>query len=254
MHLADLSALAGDIAYLSGQSFFAAQRTLIINSSLAICGSRFGKRWLTPGGTNYGISKEQNRVLRATLKQVRDVVESTATAMFADTGVLSRFDATGVLKQSSARELGIVGMAARSAGLSRDARSAYPIPPYQDFEPILLPSGDVYSRARLRYLEISQSMTLIDEWLCSLPEVLPYIAKLKDIPANAIAVSIIEGWRGEIVHLVQTDADAQTSLYKVYDPSFHNWTALALAVRGNGVSDFPVCNKSFNLSYCGFDL
>ena len=63
-----------------------------------------------------------------------------------------------------------------------------------------------------------------------------------------------EGWRGEIVHAVLTDAAGSIRRYKVVDPSFHNWSALAVAMPGNQISDFPLCNKSFNLSYCGHDL
>jgi len=69
-----------------------------------------------------------------------------------------------------------------------------------------------------------------------------------------MAVSLVEGWRGEICHSALTDSSGNISYYKVKDPSFHNWMALALAVRNQEISDFPVCNKSFNLSYCGNDL
>lgn len=254
MHLADLSALAGDIAYLSGQSFFAALRTTVINTSLSICGSRFGKRWLSPGGINYGISSELQRTIILALEKVKTQFSYAADAMFADTGCLSRFDSTGVVTTATARELNFVGMAARSAGLRRDARSSSPFYPYRDFKPVMGDNGDVFSRASLRVLEVHQSIGMLTEWLTTVGAVKPLLLPLPPVPANALAISIVEGWRGEIIHLAQTDAQAKTMFYKVYDPSFHNWTALAMAVRNNGVSDFPVCNKSFNLSYCGFDL
>ncbi len=77
-----------------------------------------------------------------------------------------------------------------------------------------------------------------------------------DVPlaADALSFSLVEGWRGEICHVALTDARGSIVKYKIKDPSLHNWLALALAVRGEGISDFPICNKSFNLSYCGHDL
>ncbi|MDZ7346234.1 MAG: hydrogenase, partial [candidate division KSB1 bacterium] len=80
------------------------------------------------------------------------------------------------------------------------------------------------------------------------------ISPLKSPESQALVVSMVEGWRGEIVHVLITDRDGKVRRCKLKDPSFHNWFGLALAVRGNGISDFPLCNKSFNLSYCGFDL
>jgi Ni,Fe-hydrogenase III large subunit len=177
-----------------------------------------------------------------------------SSAMFSDSGVLSRFDGTGVITKDFAESVGITGMAARSTGIKRDSRENYPIPPYHNYDTIMLPQGDVYARAYLRVLEIDRSLDLCLEWLESLSYVEAKVIPLPGIPANSIAVSITEGWRGEIVHMLRTDGEGGTAVYKVYDPSFHNWSALAMSVRNNGISDFPICNKSFNLSYCGFDL
>ncbi len=269
MHLADLSALAGDIAYLSGQSFFAALRTTIINSSLAICGSRFGKRWLKPGGINYGISAAQNSILREKLKIAAQQIILSADAMFADAGVLNRFDSTGTITAQTARELNMSGITAKATGLAIDARKDFPCQGYQGlilknrqtelanhgFRPLTLESGDVYARAYLRYLEILQSLEMIEFMLSTLPDVSasPNIVLPSPQP-DKIVISVTEGWRGRIVHLIQTDSKGNTMLYKVWDPSLHNWFALALAVRDNAISDFPLCNKSFDLSYCGADL
>jgi Ni,Fe-hydrogenase III large subunit len=82
----------------------------------------------------------------------------------------------------------------------------------------------------------------------------PIATPIKDIAADHFAVALVEGWRGEICHVALTDNNSRFSRYKVVDPSFHNWTGLALAMRNQQISDFPVCNKSFNLSYCGHDL
>ena len=74
------------------------------------------------------------------------------------------------------------------------------------------------------------------------------------LSSDSFVISVVEGWRGEIVHIAMTDINRKISKYKIKDPSFNNWYGLGLAVRNNGISDFPLCNKSFNLSYSGNDL
>lgn len=255
MHLADLSALSGDIAYLSGLNFFAALRTTVINSSLAICGSRFGKRWLRPGGVNYGISAQQNKVLRDTLDTFEAQFNRSSKALFGDSGVLNRFDSTGSISLQAAQELNMSGITAKACSYEVDARKDFPIKEAESFEPVTEQSGDVYARAMVRYREINQSLELIRYLLSTLPD--NSDIESGDIPQPnkaKMAVSIVEGWRGRIVHVLISADDGSTEQYKIYDPSLHNWFALALAVRGEGISDFPLCNKSFDLSYCGADL
>ena len=102
-------------------------------------------------------------------------------------------------------------------------------------------------------MEIGQSARIIREQLDALGGG-DLIRPLAAAAPSTLAVSLTEGWRGEIAHAAITDGQGRLARYKIKDPSFHNWFGLALAVRKNGISDFPVCNKSFNLSYCGFDL
>ena len=92
--------------------------------------------------------------------------------------------------------------------------------------------------------------------LASLPPLAeqPDAEALASLPPDTLAVSQVEGWRGEICHVAVTGPDGRFLTYKAIDPSFHNWPGLAMALRGNQISDFPLCNKSFNLSYCGHDL
>ena len=112
---------------------------------------------------------------------------------------------------------------------------------------------DVAARTLLRWLEAERSLDFIDEQVRHLPRG-GYRNQMKDVAANRCAVSLIEGWRGEICHVALTDDRGCFERYKIVDPSFHNWSGLGLALRGQQISDFPLCNKSFNLSYCGFDL
>jgi Ni,Fe-hydrogenase III large subunit len=115
------------------------------------------------------------------------------------------------------------------------------------------PGGDVFARARVRSLEIQRSGELLREQLATPPEG-DFQCQLAPPVPDTLAVSLVEGWRGEVCHVALTDGAGRFRRYKITDPSFHNWTGLALALRGTAISDFPICNKSFNLSYCGHDL
>lgn len=124
---------------------------------------------------------------------------------------------------------------------------------YSSIPSVRLDSGDVYARAKLRSLEIRSSIQFIFEQLDTLPAPKPR-GSLGPMAKNALTISLVEGHRGEVAHVVLTDSNGRLAQVKIKDPSFHNWQGLALAVRENGISDFPLCNKSFDLSYAGHDL
>jgi len=255
VHLGDLAALAADVAYLTGNAAFGALRTKAINTSLAICGSRFGRGLITPGGVNFDISPALRDDIRSAIAKLEEESDLAAEVLFASSSVLSRFENTGVVTQEDARQLGMVGPAARASGVAVDVRADHPYGGFSYFpiHTVTLNSGDVFARAYIRHVEIKQSVRIIAEQLDALQG-----GELKKslLPpaADMLVVSLAEGWRGEIAHVASTDGEGKLERYKIKDPSFHNWFALALAVRENGISDFPVCNKSFNLSYCGMDL
>jgi len=152
--------------------------------------------------------------------------------------------------------IGAVGMAARSAGLVRDIRLSHPLHHQSPFTPVHLYKGDVWARAMQRKMEVEQSVDIIFRTLDMLDKGNTYDKPSYDLNLQplALSVSLVEGWRGEICHAAITDRQGNIENYKVTDPSRHNWLTLALAVRGQEISDFPLCNKSFNLSYCGHDL
>jgi Ni,Fe-hydrogenase III large subunit len=169
--------------------------------------------------------------------------------------VQGRFEDTGRVAAEVAEELGLVGMAARACGLQQDVRKRHPSGMYR-FVHVPMSTwhtGDVYSRAYVRWLEIQQSISFVLGQLDGLPEGEACVST-GAMKADSLVVSLTEGWRGEICHVAMTDAAGRFSRYKVTDPSFHNWIGLALALRDGEISDFPLCNKSFNLSYCGHDL
>ena len=150
-------------------------------------------------------------------------------------------------------------MAARASGLSRDVRKSHPYLLYSsDMETVVKHHGDVYSITQIRIEEVGNSIAmvrkLIESWPFDESATQMAAAATPAMAPDTFVLSLVEGWRGEICHTAITDASGKLALYKVKDPSFHNWRMLELAVRNNEISDFPICNKSFNLSYCGHDL
>jgi Ni,Fe-hydrogenase III large subunit len=140
--------------------------------------------------------------------------------------------------------------------LKRDIRCSHPYSLYSELEhgPILKRHGDVYSRVQIRRKEVEQSLIYIRKLIANVPEISENTGIATNLRPDSFCLSLVEGWRGEICHCALTDKNGELMVYKIKDPSFHNWLVLALAVRNNEISDFPICNKSFNLSYSGHDL
>jgi len=256
IHIGDLSGIANDIAYLQGNNIFAALRTKVINTSLLICGSRLGRGLLKPGGVNFNIDLQTADLINSMIEDVQKKVKVTASSMFRNSGVIARLENTGIITHEDAESIGLVGMSARASAIKKDIRADHPYGLYKYLPicPKVMTTGDVYARAYIRYLEIMQSFDYVKEILSAMPEIDCDQKSDISIVPGSIVVAMTEGWRGEIVHTAITDDKGKVVRYKVKDPSFNNWYGLALATRSNGVSDFPLCNKSFNLSYCGFDL
>jgi len=146
-------------------------------------------------------------------------------------------------------------MAARASGIALDLRTTSGgIYREHRVEPCIEPSGDCWARARVRIAEINRSLAWMAAVTESYPRWQPVHRAVGSLAPGQLAIARIEGWRGEVVHALETGSDGTLVHYKVQDPSFRNWLGLALAVRENEISDFPICNKSFDLSYCGNDL
>lgn len=259
IHIGDMGAIAGDIAYSMGASIFGVTRTLVINTMLELSGSRFGRGLINVGGVNFDIDKEFAAKIVKMLEEVGKTVDRTTKVMLKSPTVLSRLERTGVVSYENAKELGAVGMAARASGVDIDSRFDFNDTWYTSLDVVkpFKAAGDVHSRFKLRYKEVKQSIQIIKKLLLRLEEFSsePVINRLNSVlDSNSFVVSIVEGWRGEVVHIALTGAKGELLRYKIKDPSFNNWYMLAMAVRNNGVSDFPLCNKSYNLSYCGNDL
>jgi len=254
-HVGDLGALAGDVGYLPTAAYCGRLRGDFLNLTALLCGSRFGRGLVRPGGAAFDVEPERALQAVERLETAYRDVENAVELLWATPSVGARFEETGRVSAEVARELGMVGPAARASGLQRDVRKTHPSGMYRFVHiPISTSgSGDVYARAYVRWLEIQRSVAFLRQQLRELPEG-PARAACGAPRPDLFCVSLVEGWRGEICHVAMTDAQGRFAAYKIVDPSFHNWAGLAMALREQQISDFPLCNKSFNLSYCGHDL
>lgn len=254
-HVGDLGALAADIGFLPASAYFGRLRGDFLNMLLDLTGNRYGRSFVTPGGVLSDIPPEMVLDFKKRLSIALTDLKNLAELFFTASSVLSRLEHTGILKTEAARELGVVGMVARASNLLRDVRQNYPTGIYRvhKVEPLRMTTGDVYARARLRSLESKRSLQFILERLEALTHE-KVIQPCGILKKESMIVSLMEGWRGEIAHVALTDTEGKIGRYKIVDPSFHNWEALSVAMQNEQISDFPLCNKSFNLSYAGHDL
>ncbi|MRR19346.1 NADH dehydrogenase subunit [bacterium] len=259
VHIGDTAALCGDVAYQLGQVTCEALRTMVINTTQFWCGNRFGKGLIRPGGSNYPMTDEIADEILGIIAEVERRYGNVTDCIYSLPSVLGRFEDIGTVTRQQAATIGAVGMAARTCGMLRDIRKTHPFQYYKKYniDTVTLETGDVLARGMLRALEVKASAAIIrgmvEAWRKAEKAVKKpdYIYRLRP---DSFAISLTEGWRGEICHTAVTDSEGNMAHYKVKDSSQHNWMALALAVRNQEISDFPVCNKSFNLSYCGHDL
>lgn len=256
IHTGNLSAICTDIAYQLGSSVFGRLRTPVINYFQTWCGNRLAKGLIRAGKNNFPFTEQSGEQLARLFEEFEpDFIE-----MYEEFGnlpsVLTRLEKTGTVIKEQASSVGTVGLSAKMSGIPRDIRTTHPHDMYEiiNHKPVIKHHGDVYSRTEIRKEEILQSIGYIRNMLKSIPPDNKSRLELKSPVPDSFAISLVEGWRGEICHSAVTDGHGELLHYKVKDPSMHNWLALALAVRNNEISDFPVCNKSFDLSYCGHDL
>jgi Ni,Fe-hydrogenase III large subunit len=256
MHTADLSAICADIGYQLGSSVFGRLRTPVINFFQEWCGNRLAKGLIRAGHNPFPF----NKVLADRLYEVLNAFEPDFMEMNRELSSLpsslSRFERTCMLTYDQLLSVGAVGPSARMNALNRDIRTSHPYGLYSELNhnPVIKHHGDVYSRVQIRKEEVIQSISYIRRLLNKTPETGLAMNQSDFLNPEMFGISLTEGWRGEICHAAVTDNNGELIIYKIKDPSFHNWLALALSVRQNEISDFPLSNKSFNLSYCGHDL
>ena len=255
-HVGDLGALSGDVAFLPPMNYCGRMRGDFLNMSLLLCGNRFSKGFIRPGGVLFTMDDEVRNILAERIIELKPQVKHVINLLFSTSSVRSRFEDCGTVSRSDAENLGLVGPAGRACGMPYDVRRCFPSEHYSELD---IPenserSGDVYARAKIRADEILQSMDLIQSLLNDPVETHCVGPQNSPVAPDSFVVTLNEAWRGEVSHCILTDAASNILRYKIKDPSFHNWNGLAMSLRDTEISDFPLNNKSYNLSYCGFDL
>lgn len=259
IHTGDIAALCIDAAYHLGANVFGILRTSIINFTQFWCGNRLGKSLVRVGGTHYPFTEELKKELLEVLLDYEKQFLEMANVTYRLPSIQNRFDFVGKITSKQAALIGTVGLSARMSNIVRDLRVTHPNAAFRKFpyETITLENGDVFSRFMLKKKEIKQSIA----WIRNLMHNYQFEASKTKKPKtsltlkpNKLAISIDEAWRGEVCHCAITDEKGDLKHYKVKDPSMHNWKALEMSLRNVEISDFPINNKSYNLSYCGHDL
>ena len=254
-HIGDLGALAGDVAYQPGAAYFGRLRGECLNLLMTISGNRYGRGLIRTGGVAFDIPDAMADEVVRRVTRLEEELRPVVDLFFGTASVQSRLEAVGAIPHGAVFEHGFVGPVARACDVHRDVRHdhAYGVFRFAQIPVATAWAGDVFARALVRRVEIQRSLEFVREQTASLPR-----GALRE-PVGALrpgelVVALEEGWRGEVAHVVVTDDRGTIRRHKVVDPSFHNWDALAIAMPGNQISDFPLCNKSFNLSYAGHDL
>lgn len=252
-HVGDLGALAGDVAFLPTASFCGRIRGEYLNMTALVCGNRFGRNAVVPGGMRVALTDEKKAKLTEWIERSKKDLDGALKLMFEEPTVLERLEGTGEVSKEIAKEIGLVGVARRAS---------------------VELHGDVLSRAQIRRIEIDEAHARIASLLgdaasCRVTAITaPHTGDAASCRVTAITaphpgdaascrvtaiVATVNAWRGPLVHAALFDPDGKLLRYKIVDPSAHNWQGLAYALRGEQISNFPICNKSFNLSYCGTD-
>ncbi|MFB3918837.1 formate hydrogenlyase subunit 5 [Candidatus Velamenicoccus archaeovorus] len=253
-HFADIGGIAVDVGFSFAAQFASVLKEKILRLNQRLTGSRYLKGVNRIGGVRRAFSRQDIQALLCEILSVCDDHGELKQMLLASVSFMDRVDDTGVLRQKTARDLGIVGLAARASGIAVDLRKTFPdVYAGSDFRMITQERGDVLSRLRVRMEEVDESARLIIYFADRLADIEGALAANFSLAAPACALGAVEAWRGPVLYWVKV-ADGQIDRCKIVDPSFHNWPGLSFAVLGNIIPDFPVCNKSFDLSYAGNDL
>ena len=254
-HIADVGAILTDTGFAVANAHAMRLREEVLRLNARLTGHRLLRGMVTPGGMTRDISQEQLTDAKTTTARViadfNEVVEIALRNGF----VLDRLRDTGRLTNRTAREMQVVGVPARASGIDADTRRDHPFAAYSALSPrvVVFQEGDVWARMLVRVEEAREAVILIARAIEQLPRGEISVA-LPPLRANESAFGLVEGWRGPIWHWVVAGENDSLARVKVLDPSFNNWPALNYAILKNIVPDFPLCNKSFNLSYAGNDL
>lgn len=253
-HVADIGAICADVAFVTANMHAMRLKERVLRVNEQLTGNRLLRGMACLGGVRFDFDADQVRVLAGLADAFEKEFNELVELIRAHSGTRERLETTGVLKPEAARDLGIVGLAGRASGIDRDLRRDFPHDFYDQvrFTVPVFTAGDVQHRMVVRREELFQSLGIIRQVLAKLPGG-PVGAPVGEVPPDRVALGYVEGWRGEIFHWIRTAPGNRLARCKVKDPSLQNWPALSEAILGNIIPDFPVVNKSFNLSYSGTD-
>jgi len=253
-HVADIGAIATDVGFAVANAHASRLREMLFTLNEQLTGSRLLRGAVCVGGVRRAWQPGQQNTLRAAMDAFAREFDDLIAMIHSSDSTRDRLERTGILRPEKARDLGIVGVGGRASGVDLDVRRDHPYAAYGQFSfrvPVYQ-AGDVWHRMQVRIDEVKESIGMVrtatEQNLYG-----AHCAAPQTIPADRCAISAVEGWRGEIIHWIRTGPGNRLERCKVKDPSLNNWPALVEAVQGNIIADFPVINKSFNLSYSGTD-
>ena len=228
------------------------ERVLRLNEQLT--GNRLLRGMAALGGVRSDWGPAQIEAIRQWIAWLRPQFDSLVGLIHESSSTRDRLETTGILKPQTARDLGVVGVPGRASGFDHDLRRDFPYAAYDQvsFVVPVYREGDVLRRMQVRIDEVQAALSIIEQVISTLPDG-PTRVDVPTPPANQVALGYVEGWRGEIFHWIRTAEAGRLARCKIKDPSLQNWPALSEAILGNIIPDFPVVNKSFNLSYSGTD-
>jgi Ni,Fe-hydrogenase III large subunit len=255
-HIGDVGAICNDTAYALAHAHCGRMKEQLMQLNDRLTGSRFLRGVNCVGGVVLDLSGIQLAQVEVELNALEQDFSAIEKIVFANASLTERLENTGILTEGIAWDHAVMGVVGRASGIDRDLRRDRPFAAYDVLQPnvALYRYGDVRARMRVRLDEIHESIRLIREVRRGLP-----LGRLVSLPMHqpqpgAWALSAVEGWRGEILYMVMAGEEGRIHRCKVRDPSFVHWPAIQWAALGNIVPDFPLINKSFNLSYAGNDL
>ncbi len=254
-HLGDLGALGNDAGFAFGLAQFSRLKEYLLRTVEEALGQRYLFDAVVPGGMGIDLAEYPARALALQVARLATEVRKLREVYDEHPGIRDRFVGAGQVNRELARRLGLIGLAGRASGNSHDARVDLPSPPYDSLEPRKAEheAGDVAARVAVRFDELQESCRLIALILERMPHG-PHRADMGTPSSDVLSVGLIEGWRGPVLVALEVAANGLVSRCHPHDPSWQNWPVLEYAVIGNIVPDFPLINKSFNLSYSGHDL
>ncbi|MBI3848858.1 MAG: NADH-quinone oxidoreductase subunit C [Verrucomicrobia bacterium] len=253
-HIADIGAICTDVAFVTAHMHAMRLKERVLRVNETLTGNRLLRGMACLGGVRFDWDHDQLKTLAQLVAELKPEFESLVKLIEGSSSTLDRLEHAGVLKPEVARDLGVVGIAGRASGFDHDLRRDFPHAAYDQVK-VHVPVyqvGDVEHRMQVRIDEVRESLSLIEQFTARLPNG-PLSVELGELPADSVALGYVEGWRGEIFHWIRTAPGNRLARCKVKDPSLQNWPAMSEAILGNIIPDFPVVNKSFNLSYSGTD-